>query len=179
MRASALLYAGLAGVAWLWRAGYRGESLLRADPGAAVHWLRDPALGLAAAALVIWLSAELTNRTEMGRALARALGAAIGRLDRRHCVALAATSSIGEEAFFRGALQPEIGLLWASVVFALAHLVPRRELLPWCVFSFAAGLLLGGLYDATGNLVAPVVAHFAINAVNLGRLSREYGAPSA
>lgn len=142
-----------------------------------MHWLRDPVLGLAAGALVIWISAEVTRRTRIGQALARALGAAIGRLERRHCIALAATSAIGEEAFFRGALQPEVGLVWASIAFALAHLVPRRELLPWCAFSLAAGLLLGGLYDATGNLVAPVVAHFAINAVNLERLSREFGAP--
>lgn len=179
MVASTALYAVLAALAWGWRAGVRERSLLRADPDVAVHWIRDPLLGLAAGALVIALSAELVRRTEMGRALARALGAAIGPLERRHCLALAATSAVGEEALFRGALQPEIGLVAASAVFALAHLVPRRDLLPWCAFSFAAGLLLGGLYEATGNLVAPIAAHFAINAVNLERLARDYGGPAA
>jgi hypothetical protein len=140
-----------------------------------VDWLRDPALGALAAALVIALSSAFTRRTRIGRELARALGSLVGRLERRHCLVLAAASGIGEEALFRGALQPEIGLVAASAVFALAHLVPRRELLPWSAFSLAAGLLLGALYDATGNLVAPVVAHFGINAVNLERLSREYG----
>jgi membrane protease YdiL (CAAX protease family) len=52
--------------------------------------------------------------------------------------------------------------------------VPRRDLLPWSVFSLAAGLLLGFLYNATGNLVAPVIAHFGINAVNLRKLAREF-----
>ncbi len=35
----------------------------------------------------------------------------------------------------------------------------------------AAGLLLGGLFEWSGNLVAPVVAHAGINAVNLRLLA--------
>jgi membrane protease YdiL (CAAX protease family) len=42
-----------------------------------------------------------------------------------------------------------------------------------------AGFLLGGLYAATGNLVAPVVAHFTINAVNLYKLSRDFASDAA
>jgi membrane protease YdiL (CAAX protease family) len=89
---------------------------------------------------------------------------------------LALSSGIAEEALFRGALQPVVGLVWASLLFALAHLVPRRELLPWSLFSLAAGFLLGGLYAATGNLVAPIVAHVVVNAANLRRLSRDFAA---
>ena len=40
--------------------------------------------------------------------------------------------------------------------------------------AVAAGFLLGGLFLATGNLAAPVVAHFVVNAVNLRALSRRY-----
>jgi membrane protease YdiL (CAAX protease family) len=50
--------------------------------------------------------------------------------------------------------------------------VPRRELIAWTGFSIAAGLLLGWLFDATGNLVRPVVAHAVINGVNLRDLTR-------
>ena len=81
---------------------------------------------------------------------------------------------MAEEALFRGALQPQVGLLAASLLFGLAHFAPRRELLPWTVFSLAAGLLLGTLFEETGNLVAPVVAHAGINAVNLRWLSQRY-----
>lgn len=166
-------YAGLTALAMAWRWGIRGESLLFAGGETRIDWPRDLLAGAAAAAAVILLSALATRHTRLGRDLARALAAAIGPLALRDCVVLAAVSAVGEEALFRGALQPEIGWVAASLVFALAHLVPRRELLPWSVFSFAAGLLLGFLYAFTGNLVAPVVAHFGINAVNLRKLTRE------
>ena len=172
VRRALLFYGAFLALAALWRVGFQQESLVLASAADTVHWLRDPLLGLAAGALVIWGSAELTARTEMGRTLARILAEALGPLRLRDCLVLAVASGVGEEALFRGALQPQVGLVWASVLFALAHLVPRRELLPWSVFALAAGLLLGGLYAATGNLVAPVVAHVAINAVNLRRLSR-------
>jgi len=113
--------------------------------------------------------------TRWGDALARELAAVLGRLSVRQCIALAAMSGVAEEAFFRGALQPSLGLVGASLLFGLAHFVPRRALLPWTGFSIAAGFLLGILYDATGNLLAPVVAHGVINAVNLRVVTRRYG----
>lgn len=170
-------YGAALGVAWLWRSALYGEPLLyasAADAAAGVRWGRDVALGLGSAAGVIVLSRELTRRTRIGEALARALARAIGPLGLGHCVVLALASGIGEEAFFRGALQPRVGLVGASVVFALAHFVPRRELWSWSLFSLAAGFLLGGLFAGTGNLVAPIVAHAAVNAVNLRLLARDY-----
>jgi hypothetical protein len=176
VRRALLFYAAFLGVAIAWRVGLQGESLLLATAGDRVHWLRDVLLGLGAGALVIVGSAELTTRTRFGDALARALAAALGPLRTRDCLILALLSGVAEEALFRGALQPRVGLVWASLLFGLAHLVPRRELIPWTAFSLGAGFLLGGLYAATGNLVAPVVAHVAINAVNLRKLSRDYAA---
>ena len=98
----------------------------------------------------------------------------LGRLRVSECVALALLSGVAEEAFFRGALQPQVGLLAASLLFALAHFAPGRDLWPWTLCSLAAGLALGGLFAWTGNLVAPVVAHALINAVNLRVLSVRY-----
>jgi len=138
---------------------------------AGVDWIADLGLGLLAAALVIAGSALLTERTERGRALAAELASLLGPLGLRHCLALAALSGVAEEALFRGALQPLVGLVPASLIFGLVHFVPRRELAPWCLFAFAAGLLLGGLFEWSGNLVAPVVAHAGINAVNLRLLA--------
>ena len=173
-----VFYAVFLGAAVLWRVGFQRESLLVASAADSVHWLRDPLLGLAAGLVVVAGSAQLTARTRLGQALARALADVIGPLEIRDCLVLALSSGIAEEAFFRGALQPQVGLVWASFVFALAHLVPRRELLPWSLFSLAAGFLLGGLYAATGNLVAPVVAHVVVNAVNLRHLTRDFAAPA-
>ena len=129
-------------------------------------------LGLLAAAAVIALSAVLTSATRWGDALSRALAEVLGPLSGRACLVLAASSSLGEEALFRGALQPQIGYVAASLVFGLAHFVPRRELLPWTGFTVLAGFGLGALYEVTGNLVAPLVAHAAVNAVNLRLLTR-------
>ena len=128
---------------------------------------------LAQGATVIAVSQVLTSRTRWGAALAAELARALGPLTLFECAALAALSGFGEEVFFRGALQPRLGWLGASVLFGLAHVAPRRALWPWTGFAFAAGLLLGALFAATGNLVAPIAAHAAINAVNLRLLTRD------
>ena len=123
---------------------------------------------------MILVSQQLTRRTRWGERMGRFLGKLLGRLDWRRCLLLAVVSGIAEEALFRGALQPRVGLVAASLLFGLAHFVPRRELLPWTLMSIAAGFLLGWLFDTTGNLVAPVVAHAGINAVNLRFVSQRY-----
>ena len=60
-----------------------------------------------------------------------------------------------------------MGWLAASLVFGLAHFAPRRTLWPWTGFALAAGFGLAALFEWTGNLAAPVVAHAAVNGVNL------------
>jgi membrane protease YdiL (CAAX protease family) len=168
------LYSLLALAAVVWRALADGEPVWRA-PGAgaapgrlAVHVLAGVAVGLA----VVAVSRAWTRRTRTGQALARALAEALGPLSARSVWALALASGVAEEAFFRGALQPRVGWLAASVLFGLAHLVPRRDLAPWALFAVAVGGLLGALFDATGDLAAPAVAHVLVNGLNLGWLAR-------
>jgi len=163
----AIVFYGLlfaAALLWAW---LEGRPLALRSPGLEVPWLRDGSLGLATAAALVAVSRALTAATSVGRALADALARVLGRPGLGVCLALAAISGIAEEAFFRGALQPRVGLVFASALFAAAHFAPRREFLPWPFFAFAAGLAFGALFDATGNLVAPVVAHAGVNAVNL------------
>jgi hypothetical protein len=164
-----------AALGWNAWAGTHWAFLDDAAAAAGVRWGRDVALGLGSAAAVIGASHWITTRTRWGEELARALGAAIGPLSRGESAALAAVSGFAEEAFFRGALQPRVGWLVASLLFGLAHFAPRRALWPWTGFALIAGGLLGALYVATGNLVAPIVAHAAINGINLRRLSVRYG----
>jgi hypothetical protein len=136
--------------------------------------LRDVGSGAALGIAIVLLSGWFTRATLTGDRLARALARILGRRSVGECAVLALASGVGEEAFFRGALQPQLGLVATSLLFALAHFAPRRELLPWTGFSLAAGLALGWLFDATGNLVAPIVAHALVNAINLRLLSRDY-----
>jgi membrane protease YdiL (CAAX protease family) len=168
------LYTLLAAAALAWN-GWAGRHWAYLDPAAAeagVRWGRDLGLGLVLAAAVIGVSHVVTTRTRWGADLARELAALLGPLTLAECAALAALSGIAEEAFFRGALQPRLGWLAASVLFGLAHWAPRRTLWPWTGFALITGGALGALFEATGNLVAPITAHAAINAVNLRLLAR-------
>jgi len=175
VRAALRFYGVLLVAAWLWRSAWLGEPLLYASPEAARAGLalgRDAVVGLLAAGVVIGLSHQLTEHTRGGRALARGLAALLGPLEMRHVVVLALVSGVAEEAFFRGALQPRVGLFWASVIFGVVHFIPRPEFRLWTLFSLLAGFLLGFLFEATGNLVAPVVTHVVVNGVNLALLVR-------
>ena len=173
VRAATLFYAGMALLA-LAIAALRGASPIVAPGRAAaeIDWLLHPLLGALAAAVVIGVSVALSSATRWGAALERELGLVLGPLSVRSCLLLAGASGVAEELLFRGALQPWLGYVAASVLFGLAHFVPRRALLPWTAFTLVAGFGLGALYEATGNVVAPVVAHAVVNAVNLRRISR-------
>ena len=178
MRLALLFYGALFGVALLW-SGLTGSSLFFASAGdaaAGVAPLRDLMAGLLAGMVAILISQELSRRTAWGEVLAQTLAAVLGRLSLLSCLGLALLSGVAEEAFFRGALQPRVGLFWASLLFGAAHLVPSRALLPWTAFSVLAGFVFGILFDATGNLLAPIAAHVLINAVNLHFLSTRYAA---
>jgi membrane protease YdiL (CAAX protease family) len=171
-----LFYGILFAVALAWSI-WSGRSLFYASPAAAekgVAPLLDIGLGLVLAAATIALSRRITERTRWGDAMGRSLADLLGERSVRDCVVLAIVSGVAEEAFFRGALQTALGWLPASLIFGLVHFAPKRELLPWTGFALCAGLLLGAVFEFTGNLVAPVVAHVGINAVNLRRLVVRY-----
>lgn len=67
--------------------------------------------------------------------------------------------AIAEELFFRGLLQPWVGIWIAAAVFALLHWGFVKELWAHGVHAFLIGLFLGWLYLATGSLIAPMIAH--------------------
>jgi membrane protease YdiL (CAAX protease family) len=73
---------------------------------------------------------------------------------------------------FRGALLPWLGLWPQAVIFALLHIGPGARFLPWTLSSLAIGVLFGYLYLLTGDLGAPIAAHFVINYLNLRFISR-------
>ncbi len=167
----------MAGVALVWRQWGYEEPILYVSAEAARRGVSpgsDLALGLAAGAVLLAASHLATRTTRWGEELARALAEALGSIPLAGAIGLALASGIAEEMLFRGALQPRVGWMAAGVLFGLVHFAPRRELLPWTGFAIVAGLLFGGLFQVTGNLVAPIVAHVLVNAVNIPFLVRSH-----
>lgn len=84
--------------------------------------------------------------------------------DRSSLVLISLFSGIGEEMLFRGTVQPEFGLVVAALAFGLVHIGPDRRYLLWTAWAVLAGFLFGFLYEISGGLLAPVIAHATHNA---------------
>jgi membrane protease YdiL (CAAX protease family) len=70
-----------------------------------------------------------------------------------------------EEAFFRSFLQPRVGLVTTSILFALGHSSYGLPLL--VVGVFAVALVIGRCFERTGDLLPCIVAHAVFNGVQL------------
>lgn len=110
-------------------------------------------------------------------------------LDPQKALVIAFYSSVGEEALFRGFVQPlfiqklelgmdetgllptTLGIVAGSLVFGALHFPMVKELRPWTAFAIVAGLVFGALAAWSQSLLAPVLAHFLINWLNLRRLA--------
>jgi membrane protease YdiL (CAAX protease family) len=173
-------YCALLVAAVAWRTGLHGEPLLFASEAAAGAGLRpgrDLVLGVGCA-LGVALASEWSERhTGWGRRLAATLADMVGPLSPAACLVLAFASGIAEEAFFRGALQPRVGLVAASLLFGLVHFPAARALRPWTVLAAILGLGLGLMFESTGSLLAPVAAHVTLNAVGLWQLAAKTRRP--
>ena len=128
---------------------------------------------LAVAELIAVLASRLAvARLGWARSLHRDFRALLGDVSSREIMILAVASSIGEEVLFRGALQPWLGLGPQAALFALLHVGPGRRFLPWTLWALVMGLVFGALVELTGDLGAPIVAHFTINFLNLHYIAR-------
>jgi membrane protease YdiL (CAAX protease family) len=137
------------------------------------------ALGVALGLAGVGLSYGMERSVAGVRALGDRFGMVLAGVGWREAVLLALFSSVGEEALFRGCLQSEIGLLPATLLFALVHVGPERVYLWWTASAFVFGLGLGLLYQTQGGLLGPIVMHFVINAINISLLGRKAAAANA
>ncbi|MHC5039675.1 MAG: lysostaphin resistance A-like protein [Planctomycetota bacterium] len=127
----------------------------------------------AGAGLLIGLgSAVLSRVSRHSRGLEREFRTLLGPLSSMEVLILAALSGLVEEVVFRAAVQPKLGLVLTSLLFGALHVGPGRVYLLWTVFAVGMGFLLGGLFEMTGGLAAPVCLHFTVNAINLTRIVR-------
>jgi membrane protease YdiL (CAAX protease family) len=158
----------------LWIGGRRGAIPLAlfVDPGG---WWVDLGLGLVAGGVLLAAWQAGLRRLPSAGELETKLGELLAGVELPEVVALALLSGFAEELFFRGAVQEAWGWPLATLLFALLHVGPGAAFRSWTLFAALAGLIFAGLMEWRGNLLAPVLAHAMVNAVNLGRLTRRAG----
>lgn len=122
-----------------------------------VWWVAATAGGLAAAGAIAALIAWVPSFREIARRLvpiADWIHMSVAQL-----AALSLIVAIGEEVFFRGAVQPLVGLWLTALVFGALHWSAPTHAL----FATAAGLGLGALYQGSESLWPPIAAHFVVD----------------
>lgn len=76
-------------------------------------------------------------------------------------IVLSVSAGVGEEIFFRGALQPRFGIAPTSLLFGLLH--STYGSVPHVVLAILMGVLLGLLFRHRKNILPPIVAHSVYN----------------
>ena len=162
------LVLAVAGLLWIgWQRGAIPLALFLPPPREA--WIDAFAgLGAAAALLAAWALAR--RWLPIAAALETRLRASLGPVSAAEAWGLALLSGVAEEVFFRGAMQPAWGWPAATLLFGLLHSGRGRELLVWTASALLAGAVLGGLMAWRGTLLAPILCHVAVNAVQLRRI---------
>ncbi len=178
-----IFYAVMALVAWLLADVWLDLDMWR---WSAERPDRHPLLGLglgASTGLVCVVISQLLDRhVSWARRLGEAFKTMLGPLTTWQIFVIAVTSSVAEEVLFRGFLQQAIALrlldgfdlalpisiLGSSLLFGAMHIGPeRRTFMPWTIMAIVMGVVFALMYWWSGNLVAPIVAHFTINFLNL------------
>lgn len=160
VRQAALFYGVLLVAAALWN-GLRGREFL--PPGDSVP--ASVLIGVVAATGTVALGLLVYRLVPLLRRLADELAPLlVDGADRANLLLVSVFSGVAEEVFFRGAVQPEFGLVVASLAFGVLHVGPDRRYLVWTVWAVLAGFLFGLLFEWTGGLLAPIVAHVLHNA---------------
>ncbi|GHH98151.1 type II CAAX endopeptidase family protein [Neobacillus kokaensis] len=79
-----------------------------------------------------------------------------------HIFFIAAVVAICEELLFRGIIQTKVGLVLASIIFAIIH---YRYLFNWFLFVNIVSLsfVIGVIYQWTENFAVTIMMHFVID----------------
>lgn len=135
--------------------------------------------GLGGALLLIALSLYAGRNFRWARQLDREFRKILAPLGSWQIGAIALFSGTAEEVFFRGAIQPLLGLVPTSLLFGAVHFIPRRVFIPWTAYAAFAGFLFGCLFELSGTLFPNTLSHVAVNFVMIWLLNHSDPAPSA
>ncbi len=173
LRGAVLLYGLLTAGAFLWAFADRGTLDLYRHPAPLYHLPFVPGLiggllgGAALGALIAWISRWAVRRMRWAGRLHLEFRSLLGPLPDSDILMLALLSAVAEECLFRGAMQPTVGFVAASLVFGAMHLPTSKSFIAWTIEATVLGFALGTLFWVTGQLAAPLAMHFTINYENL------------
>ncbi len=153
-------------VFWLWMRDDLG-ALAREALGTRGQWTAlgaGLAAGLLGAAGIAGLSRYLSSFSALEGRVARLLGT----MSDRQALWLSLSSAVGEELFFRLAVQQGLGFWWSVVLFTLLNTGPG--LWAWSVVAFAMGLSFSAMVDWGFGLLSVTVAHALVTYLSLRRI---------
>ncbi|MBN2192341.1 MAG: CPBP family intramembrane metalloprotease [Polyangiaceae bacterium] len=163
-------------VVWQWRSPMIHPAPWLVLEPLASH-LYSGGVGLAFGGLVVMLTPPMVDRWQWVRNLHQELRPIARAMSPTAILVVAPTSGFVEEILFRGLLGPAVGLLPQALLFGLVHYLPGRSRWVWAVWAMAIGLALGVIFQLTGSLVGPIIAHTLINGLNLRYLRRHDPTP--
>jgi hypothetical protein len=95
------------------------------------------------------------------------------KLNTFEIVIISICAGIGEELFFRGAVQPMLGIWATSVLFVLLHGYLNPFNLPLTYYGIYMVLVIGvlGLFTENVGIITAIIAHALIDYILLQKLS--------
>ncbi len=118
--------------------------------------------GVEIIAAALWTAITPADQLAAQTVAAQQIGLAINTLPLALIVSI--TSAVGEEIFFRGAIQPVFGIVLTSLFFAVIH--TQYALTPATALIFVIALVLGWLRQRYSTSTS-IIAHFVYNFVPL------------
>lgn len=96
------------------------------------------------------------------------------KLNHLQILIISVCAGIGEELFFRGAIQPLLGIWTTSILFVLLHGYLNPFNLPLTFYGIYMVLVIGvmGLFTEHIGIVSAMIAHTTIDYILLQKLSR-------
>ena len=168
---TALFYGllGILGVGWMLVAQLESFGLLFEIRSLPLHGTMGFGLGV----LVVLFSRFSVHRFDWARGMEEEFRVLLRDQPFWTVPLLALFSAVGEEIFFRGALQELIGIWLQAAIFGVIHFPFSRKMWAWPVFAFLMGVLFGGSTIWTGTIWMAVVAHGTINGFNMWMILRK------
>ncbi len=168
---TALFYGGLGilGIGWLYFVRPAHLETLFEIRSLPLHGI----LGLGLGGLVVLFSRLVVRRFTWARSMEEGFRSTLRDQPVWTVPFLALFSALGEEIFFRGALQEFVGVWLQAGIFGVVHFPFSRKMWAWPFFAVVMGLAFGAGTVVTGTLWMATVAHGTINGLNMRLILRK------